>query len=87
LAWKIDFDEQAADEFRRLDRQVQRLIYRYLIERIATNENPRRFGCALKGNLAGLWRYRVGDYRVICDLKDDIVTVIVLRVGHRKDVY
>lgn len=53
----------------------------------AASGNPRQFGAGLTANLSGCWRYRVGDYRVICDLNDDIVTVLVLRVGHRKDIY
>ena len=72
---------------KKLGRPAQREILKYLDERIATEEDPRRFGKALRGELAGLWRYRVGDYRMICSLKEGQMLVLVLRVGHRRDVY
>jgi mRNA interferase RelE/StbE len=56
-------------------------------ERVATKDDPRALGKALKGPLGDLWRYRVGDYRVICDIQDKVLTVLVLRVGNRRDVY
>ena len=77
----------AAKELRKLGRPAQELILRYLRQRIATEEDPRRFGKALTGELAGLWRYRIGDHRLIVALEDDRLTVLVLRVGHRRDVY
>jgi mRNA interferase RelE/StbE len=54
---------------------------------MATEEDPRRFGDGLKSNLAGLWKYRVRDYRVICEIQDAAVKVIVVRIGHRREVY
>jgi mRNA interferase RelE/StbE len=71
----------------RLDRAVQRRITRFLKERIATSENPRRLGKSLSGKFAGLWRYRVGDYRIICLIKDADLLVEVVAVGHRTDIY
>jgi mRNA interferase RelE/StbE len=87
LTWKVEFDDRAAKEFRKLDRQAQQDILRYLRKRIATKEDPRRFGKRLSGDLALLWRYRVRDYRVICHIEDDKLLVLVLRLGHRKDIY
>ncbi|HET8711467.1 MAG TPA: type II toxin-antitoxin system RelE/ParE family toxin [Spongiibacteraceae bacterium] len=87
MTWGVEFDDAAAKELRKLDRQAQQDILRYLRERIATDEDPRRFGKPLSRDLAGLWRYRVGNYRLICDIEDDKVVVLVLRVGHRRDVY
>ena len=87
MTWSVEFDDRAAKELRKLDKQAQRDILRYLHERIATPEDPRRFGRPLSRNLAGLWRYRIRDYRVICNIKDDRLVVLVLRTGHRKDVY
>ncbi len=60
---------------------------RFLRERIRLAENPRQWGKPLDGDKVGLWRYRVGDYRLICDIQDERITVLVIRVGHRKDVY
>ena len=87
MTWIVEFDDAAAKELRRLDRQTQRSILRYLRERIATDEDPPRFGKPLSRQLVGLWRYRIRDYRVICNLEDDKLIVLVLRVGHRKDIY
>jgi mRNA interferase RelE/StbE len=85
--WAVEFDERARRELRKLDAQIQETILRYLRERIAVAEDPRRFGKPLRRNLAGLWRYRVEDYRLICRIEEDRVVVLVLQVGHRKDVY
>ena len=78
MTWSIEFDDAAAKELRKLDKQAQRDILKYLRERIATDEDPRRFGKPLSRNLAGLWRYRVRDYRLICNIEDDKLVVLVL---------
>ncbi len=87
MTWTVEFDDAAAKELRKLDRQAQREILRYLRERIATDEDPRRFGKPLSRELGGLWRYRVRDYRLICNIEDSELVVLVLRIGHRKDIY
>lgn len=87
MAWKIEFADSALKSMRRLDMTQKRRIFDYLKSNIANSDNPRLFGKALTGNLAGLWRYRVGDYRVIVSIQDDLVQVLVVRIGHRKDVY
>lgn len=66
---------------------MQRRILSYLEERIAQAENPRDFGEGLTSSFAGLWRYRVGDYRIVCRIEDDRLVVFVVRIGHRRDVY
>ncbi len=60
---------------------------RYMRERISTSENPQRFGKPLRHELKGLWRYRVGDYRIICEIQEHILTVLVIDIDHRKDIY
>lgn len=87
MTWLIEFDDAAAKELRKLDKQAQSEILKYLRERIATDEDPRRFGKPLARNLAGLWRYRIRDYRLVCNIEDDRLVVLVLRAAHRKDVY
>ncbi|MBX2808110.1 MAG: type II toxin-antitoxin system RelE/ParE family toxin [Cellvibrionaceae bacterium] len=87
MTWTVEFDDAAAKELRKLDKQAQRTILRYFRERIATDDNPRRFGKPLARELAGLWRYRVQNYRMICAIKDDKLEVLVVQAGHRKDVY
>jgi mRNA interferase RelE/StbE len=87
LTWTVEWDDRARRELRRLDRQAQRDILRYFSERIATDQNPRRFGRALQHGLQGLWRYRIGDYRAICHIEDDRLIVLVVAVAHRGQVY
>ena len=66
---------------------AQESIIHFLRERVQTAENPRQLGKPLHGDKGGLWRYRVDDYRLICDIQDERITILVVRVGHRKDVY
>jgi mRNA interferase RelE/StbE len=87
LIWKVEFDDAAVKELRKLDHPAQQDILRYFRERIATGEDPRRFGKQLTHDLSSLWRYRVRDYRMICQIVDEKLTVLVLTIGHRKDVY
>jgi mRNA interferase RelE/StbE len=86
-AWTVEFDDRARRELRKLDAKTQRAILRYLREHIAVVDDPRRFGKPLRRNLAGLWRYRVEDYRLICRIENERVVVLVLEVGHRREVY
>jgi mRNA interferase RelE/StbE len=85
--WTVEFDDRARRELRKLDPQTQREILRYLRERIAGSPDPRQFGKPLRLQLAGLWRYRVGDSRLICRIEDDRLVVLVIRVAHRRNVY
>ena len=87
MSWVCKFDRRALRELNKLDPQSKRQILAYLEERIKTDADPRRFGKRLKANLAGLWRYRVGNYRVICQIVDNELIVLVLAVGHRKTIY
>ena len=87
MTWKVEFDDRAARELRKLNPQIQTEILRYLRKRIATTENPRRLGKSLSGSLGGLWRYRVRSYRLVCSISDREMTVLILRVGHRRNVY
>ena len=87
MSWAYRFDERALKELRKLDQQAKRDIITYLDERITGDGDPRRFGKGLKADLAGLWRYRVGRYRILCQIKDGELLVLVVAVGHRRDVY
>lgn len=87
MSWVYRFDERAVKELRKLGKQAQRDIISYLDERIAVDEDPRRFGKGLRSDLSGLWRYRVGDYRIVCQILDGELIVLVVTVGHRRDVY
>ena len=87
MAWKIEYTETARNRLRKLDKPVARRIVDYLDVRIAPLENPRSAGKALTGPMGGLWRYRVGDYRVICEIQDEVLRVLVIEIGNRRDVY
>lgn len=85
--WQVAWDERALKELKKIDKQAQSDIIGYLKNRIVTEESPRRFGKALVGNKAGLWRYRIKDYRLICNIEDGNLVVLVLRASHRKNIY
>jgi len=87
LVWKIDFSEDAKKQIKKLSRNVQVQLLDYLDNKISTLENPRSRGEGLRANKAGLWRYRVENYRIICQIIDDQLIVLVLQVGHRSNVY
>jgi mRNA interferase RelE/StbE len=88
MAWSVEFHPYAKRELDKLDPQNERRIRKFLHERVATLEDPRIIGKALQGaQLREYWRYRVGDHRLICELIDNRLVVLVLRVGHRKEIY
>jgi mRNA interferase RelE/StbE len=88
MAWRIEFIPQAERDLAKLDKQAARRILRFLSECIAASENPRSTGMSLKGDkFQGLWRYRVGDYRIIARIEDEVLRVLVIEVGHRREIY
>ena len=86
MTWKIEFDKKAYKELSKFDKPVQQKISLEL-EKIAQLENPKLYGKGLKGDLANLWRYRVGDDRIICQFEYSQLIIITVRIGHRKAVY
>ncbi|MBI4164870.1 MAG: type II toxin-antitoxin system RelE/ParE family toxin [Acidobacteria bacterium] len=87
MAWRVEISRTAEKQIKKLDRQVRTDLVRYLRERVVGATNPRSFGKPLRGEKKGLWRYRVGDYRIICDIRDSDETAVVLALGHRKHIY
>jgi mRNA interferase RelE/StbE len=87
MAWQIDFDPAAQRELDKLDELIRRRILNFLYERVGKLDDPRRIGQRLQGTLSEFWKYRVGDYRLICSLENDRLRVLVLRIGHRREVY
>ena len=87
MAWTIAYTRTARSQLRKLDKQTARRIVDYMDERVAARGHPRSLGKALTGPLGTLWRYRVGDCRVICDIQDNAMRVLVVRVGRRGTVY
>jgi mRNA interferase RelE/StbE len=88
MAWKIELSQEADRQLDKLDPQVARRILTFLHERVARLDNPRSIGEALRGaKLGEFWKYRVGDYRLICSIEDKLMLILVLRIGHRREVY
>ena len=87
MAWKLEIGDFAERQLLKLDKPVQERILDYLGDRIEGCKNPRHFGEPLKGEKSGLWRYRVGDYRIICELRDQRLVVLALSIGHRREIY
>lgn len=87
LGWTIELSSGAERQLRKLDRSTAKRLVVYLNQLVDKTADPRQRGKALSGPLAGLWRYRVGDHRIICQLLDDHLIVLVVRFGHRSRVY
>ena len=85
MAWKVEYTKTAREQLKKLPNDIALRIMKYMDKRAA--EAPRQYGKAMKGEYTGRWRYRVGDYRVVCSLHDDVLVIEVVRVGHRKNVY
>lgn len=87
MAWRIEFVPAAAKELKKLGRTEAARIIATLETRIAALDDPRSLGSALTGDLGSLWRWRIGDYRVIARIEDERITILVVRIGHRREVY
>jgi mRNA interferase RelE/StbE len=88
MAWTVEFDPSAEKELDRLDSQQAKRILRFLFERVAHLDDPRSIGEALKGSRFNtLWKYRVGDYRIITSIEDNVARILVVKIGDRKEVY
>jgi mRNA interferase RelE/StbE len=87
LDWTVEYAEIARKQLRKLDKSVAQRIVDFMDERVAATGDPRRVGKALKGPLGDLWSYRVGDFRILCDIQDGKLIVLVLQIGNRREVY
>lgn len=87
MVWSVSLRASAEKQLERLDKPVQRRIYDFLQTRIATAEDPRRIGKAGEGPLSEYWLYRIGDFRLICEVLDRRRLVDVLKIGNRREVY
>jgi mRNA interferase RelE/StbE len=88
MAWKVELDPTAVRELHKIDQRQARRILAFLYERLASLDDPRSIGEALKGSRFGIyWKYRVGDYRVISSIEDGALRILVVRIGNRRDVY
>ena len=88
MAWQIEIGEAAKKELSKLDKQVAQRITTFLRERLAKLDNPRSIGDPLKGSKLGeFWKYRVGDYRIVCSIEDGTLRILVIKIGNRREVY
>ncbi len=88
MAWTIEFTESALRQMERLDRGVGQRIRKFLQERVAPMQDPRSIGQALHGTRLGqFWKYRLGDYRLVTRIEDDRLLILVVRIGHRREIY
>ena len=87
MQYKVIFTERAKRQLKKLDKHIAALIIGWLEKNIQNCENPRLHGKGLVENKSGQWRYRIGDYRVICEIQDKEIIVLVLEVGHRREIY
>jgi mRNA interferase RelE/StbE len=88
MAYSVELAESADRELSKLDAQSRKRILKFLQQRVARLDNPRSIGAALQGSdLGEFWKYRVGDFRLICKIEDDRLLVLVLRVGHCREIY
>ena len=88
MAWRIEFDPAAAKELAKLDKPVARRITAFLSERVSPLADPRSIGEALRGDALGqYWKYRVGDYRLVAEIREGRLVIVIVRIGHRGEVY
>ncbi|AIL13810.1 toxin RelE (plasmid) [Candidatus Paracaedimonas acanthamoebae] len=85
--WTLEFSDEALKQLKKLDKQISAKIVAFVKERISGLKDPRTLGKPLTGNLATYWRYRVGDYRVVCQINDQKILITVVKIGHRKEIY
>jgi mRNA interferase RelE/StbE len=87
MSWVCEISRPALKQIKKLGHPAAKRIFDFLEERIQGTDDPRSTGKQLTGNLSPFWRYRVGDYRILCRIEDNVLTVLVIEVGHRKDIY
>lgn len=87
MIYKVEFTKKAQKDIDKLDNYTRALILNRIKKNLYNIENSRFDGKVLKGNLADYWRYRVGDYRIITEIHDDVITILIAIIGHRKDIY
>ena len=87
MNYKILFSEQASKDIKKLDKTTRVLLEKWLKKHLVDCENPRAHGKALTADKTGLWRYRIGNYRLICDIRDNEMIVLALTFGHRSEIY
>lgn len=87
MKYEVEYTKTALKQLKKMDRKIASLIIAYIEDKLVACDDPRRYGKALQGNLKDKWRYRVGDYRILAKIEDDVVVITVVEIGHRKEIY
>ena len=87
MKYKVEYTAQAVKQLKKLDKHTAALIYGWIDKNLVNCENPRLHGKGLTANRSGQWRYRIGDYRLIAEIQDEKITILLLNIGHRKEIY
>ena len=87
IEYKVEYTPKAVRQLAKLDKNTRKLIYAWIDKNLQNCENPRQHGKGLTANRSGQWRYRIGDYRLIAEIQDEKITILLLNIGHRKEIY
>lgn len=87
MKYTVEYTPQAVKQLKKLDKPIRALIFGWIDKNLNNCEDPRRHGKSLTGNYSGKWRYRIGDYRLIANIADEKITILILNIGHRKEIY
>lgn len=87
MKYKVEYTEQAVKQLKKLDKHTAALIYGWIDKNLVDCENTRLHGKGLTANRSGQWRYRIGDYRLIAEIQDEKITILLLNIGHRREIY
>jgi mRNA interferase RelE/StbE len=85
--WRLEFSKRADKQLSKMDPGIRRVVLAWLLKNVDGCEDPRAHGKGLTANRSGKWRYRVGDYRILCEIKDEELVVLAIEIGHRRDIY
>ncbi len=87
MKYKVEYTAQAVKQLKKLDKHTASLIYSWINKNLVNCDNPRQHGKGLTANRSGQWRYRIGDYRLIAEIEDEKIIILILNIGHRRDIY
>ena len=87
MTYRVEYTKSAVKQLKKMDRKIAAFILSFIEDKLVNCENPRLYGKSLQGELSDIWRYRVGDYRILARIDDDVVVITIVEVGHRREIY
>lgn len=87
MTYRVEYTKTAVKQLKKMDRKIAAFILSFIEDKLVNCENPRLYGKSLQGELSNIWRYRVGDYRILSRIDDDVVVITIVEVGHRREIY